>query len=466
MAESYGNDSIAGKTRKALSPSWAGLLCVIGKKGRKNGANGTCYCATIMVEEVEEANMMRKRNALAAVTVGLAMVATTTMPTFAATANSNHSGSSVQGKLNKNLKNAQKWAESQTQQLLGGKDPTAGQVTAGLLKTYAKIQVWPKGLLIPPNEGSQTTTATDWVSGATVSRPGAWVGLRTVFPGQPVSQWPKFLGMTNAPATKPITAATLAKWILDWEEAAHKVNTDWEPTKNAFNLLRLYNFFYGTNLTKPTTVVNAHDLAAVENNVVEVSQGYRMLARNKVQLLMPMINRAGDDAPSLYGGYFTRKNYGWKALAPTIRGFDTVTFTFQRDGNVMFNYDTHDGVILVLNAAFVRNGITTGQAGPVWGDIKHWEEWLKSHPVPLTLPWNQGQYTGQPYPGVKNLGVGKDFFTPSFSATDAYLLPRYGGGGGTATVPSYVFVTNQGQVSKVQIVAGQSYPELDWYGMR
>ena len=465
MAESYGDDSIE-KIRKALSPSWAGLLCVIVKKWRKNGAKRTCRCARIMVEEVEEANMMRKRNGFATVTVGLAMVATTTMPAFAATANSNHSGSSVQSKLNQNLKNAQKWAESQTQKLLDRNDPTAAQVTAGLLKTYAKIQVWPKGLINPPSWGSSTPTPAYWQTGVKKTPSKDWVGLKTVFPGQAASQWPKLLGMTNAPATKPITAATLAKWILDWEEAAHKVNTDWEPTKNAFDLLKLYSFFYDTNLTKPTTIVDAHDLAEVLNNVVEVSQGYRMLAANKVQLLMPMINRTGDDAPSLYGGYFTRKNYGWKALEPTIRGFDTVTFTFEQNGNVVFNYDTHKGLILVLNAAFVRNGIVTGLAGPVWGDIKHWEEWLRNNPVPFTLAWNGGQYIGKPYTGIDSLGVGKSFFTSSFSATDSYLLPRYGAGGGTVAVPRYVIVANRGRVAKVQVVAGQTYPELDWYGMR
>ena len=402
---------------------------------------------------------MGKRNTMAALAVGIAMMTTTTMPVLAATSN-------VQGKLDKNLKNAQKWAESQTQKLLDRNDPTAAQVTAGLLKTYAKIQVWPKGLINPPSWGSSPQTPAYWQTGAKETPPSAWVGLKTVFPGQAASQWPKLLGMTNAPASKPITAATLAKWILDWEIDAHKVNTDWEPTKNAFDLLRLYNFFYGTNLTKPTMIVDAHDLAEVENNIVEVSQGYRMLARNKVQLLMPMVNRTGDTAPSTYKGYFTRINYGWKALAPTIRGFDTVTFTFEHNGNVIFNYNNRLGLTLILNAAFVRNGISTGQVGPIWGDIKHWEEWLNGHPVPLTIEWNHGQYVGQPYPGVKNLGVGKNFFTPSFRTTNKYLLSHYAGGAFMALVPSYVFVADSGRVSKVEIVAGNTFPELDWYGMR
>ena len=408
---------------------------------------------------------MKKRNGLVAISVGLAMVATTTMPAFAATGNSNHSGSGVQSKLNKNLNNAQKWAEKQTQKLLGGKDPTAAQVTAGLLKTYAKIQVWPKGLINPPSWGSSPQTPAYWQTGVKKTPAKDWVGLKTVFPGKPSSEWPKLLGMTNAPTNKPITAATLAKWILDWEIDAHKVNTDWEPTKNAFNLLRLYNFFYGTNLTKPTTVVSAHDLAEVENNIAEVSQGYRMLAANKVQLLMPMVNHLGDTAPSAYSGYFTKGNFGWKGLAPTIRGFDSVTFTFEPSGNVTLNYNTHEGLILVPNVSFVRNGINTGQGGPVWGDIKHWEEWLNSHPVPMTFAWNKGQYTGKPFT-ASFPGVGKNFFVASFQTTNAYLLPRFGGGATMALVPIYVFVANGHKVSKVEIDAGQTYPELDWYGMR
>ena len=66
---------------------------------------------------------MGKRNAMAALAVGIAMMTTTTMPVFAAT-------SSVQGKLDKNLKNAQKWAENQTQKLLGRRTMPVGHLEA------------------------------------------------------------------------------------------------------------------------------------------------------------------------------------------------------------------------------------------------------------------------------------------------------------------------------------------------
>ena len=400
---------------------------------------------------------MKKKNAIVAVVMGLAMMTTTTMPVFAAT-------SSVQGKLDRNLKHAQKWVERQTQKLLNRNDPTAAQVTAGLLKTYAKIQVWPKGLINPPSWGSSTPTPAYWQTGVKATPPSAWVGLKTVFPGKPSSEWPKLLGMTNAPTNKPITAATLAKWVLDWEIDAHKVNTAWEPTRDAFDLLRLYNFWYGTNLTKPTTVVNAHDLAAVENNIVEVSQGYRMLARNKVQLLMPMISHVGATAKSAYNGYFTRANWGQKALAPTVRGFDTTTFTFLKSGDVVFDYNTHEGLVSILTDAFVRNGVEVGNGGPSIGDIQGVADWRRSNPVPLRLRPGTGSFIGQKYNAVSAPNVGHNFFVAAFWSSNSYLAPRYGEAAVMARIPDYVIASSDNRITKIEIVAGQTFPELAVYG--
>ena len=402
---------------------------------------------------------MGKRNTMAAIAVGIAMMTTTTMPVFAAT-------SSVQGKLDKNLKNAQKWAENQTQKLLDRNDPTAAQVTAGLLKTYAKIQVWPKGLLIGPNWNQPTNTTGDWQTGAQRSPTSAWVGLKTVFPGRSASQWPKLLGMTNAPENKPITAATLAKWIMDWEIDAHRVNTAWEPTKSAFNLLRLYNFWYGTNLTKPTAMVNGHDLSEVEKNIIDVSQGYRMLSASKVQLLMPMVSYAGVHTRPTVNGYFTRANWAQKGLAPAVRGFDTTTFTFLSNGDVVFDYNSHFGYVGILNANFVRNGINVGQDGPVIDNVAGTDQWRKNDPIPITMPPTGGPYTGQRYTGITVPSIKNNFFIAVFTASNAYLASKYGGAVALTPTPDYVISSSHGRIDKVGVVYDENFPDLVFNGLK
>ena len=130
---------------------------------------------------------MGKRNTMAALAVGIAMMTTTTMPVFAAT-------SSVQGKLDKNLKNAQKWAERQTEKLLAGRTMTAGHLeqdfASGLglsLKNAAKYFP-PKLKATSPATVSELEEATAKFYGITS---WAWE------PGQSVWGWSHAIDLLN-----------------------------------------------------------------------------------------------------------------------------------------------------------------------------------------------------------------------------------------------------------------------------
>jgi hypothetical protein len=171
-------------------------------------------------------------------------------------------------------------------------NPTAAQVTQGLLSVYATQQVWPWGLQTS-TWGKGALNKGVWYEGYTPEPTSDWYGLSLVFPNKPSSAWPQLLGMTNVPADKPITAGTLAQWLSNWEKLARIPHAQWQelknqPSQNAYTLMSDYSFFWGTNFTSPQTVVTPHDLTMVERNIVSVDQCYRVLAPNKIQVLVPM----------------------------------------------------------------------------------------------------------------------------------------------------------------------------------
>jgi hypothetical protein len=190
------------------------------------------------------------------------------------------------------LTNVGKQAKGLLSSVTTAGDPTAAQVTQGLLSVYAHQQVWPWGLQSGA-WGKYALIPGQWYGGYTPEPTTQWYGLSLVFPNKPSSAWPQLLGMTNVPADKPITAGTLAQWLYNWEKLARIPHAQWQelknqPSQNAYTLMSDYNFFWGTNFTSPQTVVTPHDLTMVERNIVSVDQCYRVLAPNKIQVLVPM----------------------------------------------------------------------------------------------------------------------------------------------------------------------------------
>lgn len=341
---------------------------------------------------------------------------------------------------------------------------TASEVIQGLLKTYAGIPVWPKGLMTVPSPGTEPTPAY-WANGITPTQPSEWVGLSTVFPGDSSSDYPSLLGMTNVSGDTTVTAGIVAQWILNWEEAAHKVSLAWEPYQNPFDLLNLYSFWYGTDIKNAQAVITAHDLTQIEQNVQDVSRGYRLLSPNKIEVLMPMINHTGDFSGSLYDGYLTKENYPQRAIAPTVQELDATTFTFEKNGNVFYDSPKSRNAYMILRYDFVKNGIITGAGGPVWIDIPYMKKWLKANPTPRTLTWDKGPYTGEKASHTYVSGIASNYFSASLWATNAFLISKDGGGGHLADTPSYVIASKNGRITKVSMELSNTYPELTLYGI-
>ena len=206
-------------------------------------------------------------------------------------------------------------------------DPTAVQVAQGLLNVYATQQVWPKGLQTAGLIG-QTSDKGDWQNGATPTPRTDWYGLSTVFPGQSASQYGQDLGMTNVPQNKPITAGTLAQWIMNWQMTAripaeyHYLNK-YQPSQDPYTLMQMYSFYYSTDFKNAKSLVTAHDLQMVEKNIQDVDQCYRQLAPNKIQLLVPFGLMFG------YGRTHTliKETQG-------LKEFDSITLTFPGNGTI------------------------------------------------------------------------------------------------------------------------------------
>ncbi len=295
---------------------------------------------------------MKKKNAVVAVVMGLAMVATTTMPVFAAT-------SGVQGKLDKNLKHAQKWVERQTDKLLRTAKPvTQASAVRQLMATFNDVPSWPKNLeVISPGQ----TSGFQWLDGKKnpYDKPNEWVGLKCVFPGVPASQYTTLLRITPTKPTGTLTAAQLSQWVVNWEVAARRVDMKIEPTQNPYGLLKLFSFFYGTHITGPNSIVTQKDVSAIRNNIVEVSRGWRLLARNKIQILAPL-----QDVRTTVGNFpnFARVHHltgdQVPKYGPMIDAQDSATLTFERNGNVVYRYQKGLGYVPETGGGFTtRKGI-------------------------------------------------------------------------------------------------------------
>jgi hypothetical protein len=213
-------------------------------------------------------------------------------------------------------------------------DPTAAQVDAGLLKVYPTQQVWPAGL----------NTGLGWSFGYTQVPNSQWYGLSTVFPGKPASDYAKLLGMTNVPQNQPITAGTLGQWLFTWEKIARLPHSEWnllknQPSQDPYTLMKDYSMFYGTDFTGPNSVVTAHDLQMVEQNIKDVYQGYRMLSANKMQVLVPMIT-----------DWFSAQT-----SARALKAADSIVLTFPGQNKVVAaaGYVTNQGADMSIGDTYI-----------------------------------------------------------------------------------------------------------------
>ena len=326
-------------------------------------------------------------------------------------------------------------------------DPTAAQVAAGLLNVYATQQVWPKGLITPALPGQKTDPRMNWANNATPSPRSAWVGLSTVFPGQPSSDYAKLLGMTNVPQDQPITAGTLAQWLLNWQLTARipkyqQYEMKYQPSQNPYTLMSDYSFFYGTNFKNANSVVTAHDLQMVEKNIHNVDQCYRVLGANEIELLRPM---------AMVWGY--GKNASIIPQAQALQEVDHTILTFRK------NIVTVDPTVVL--SLFSENSLY----------FKNLASGIDGASTYTTIKKAGQKVTVDAFLTKKNMG----HFQPSEVETDqtGLLLPASIGfnkpflmfelGGSGFSCPEYYFTFSNGKLGSINVMgfSDNSWPTYE-----
>lgn len=314
-------------------------------------------------------------------------------------------------------------------------DPTAAQVAQGLLSVYATQQVWPKGLITAPLPGQKHTPRMNWANNATPSPRSAWVGLSTVFPGQPASQYAQDLGMTNVPQDQPITAGTLAQWLLNWQLTARipkelQYQMKYQPTQDPYTLMSDYSFFYGTNFKGRNTVVNAHDLAMVEKNIVDVDQCYRVLGKDKIELLRPM---------TMVWGY--GKNASITLPAQSLQEVDHTILSFEKNRVIV------DPTVVLspftVNSLYFKNLASGIDGASTYTTVK------KSGQKVTVDAFLTKKNTGHFQPSEAETDDTGEFLPASIGFNKPFVL--FGLGGAGFTCPQYYITFSQGRFSGIYV---------------
>ena len=157
---------------------------------------------------------------------------------------------------------------------------TQAGMAAGLLKTFSHLSVWPKILSM-----NAPFSARSWIPPSA----RAWVGLRSVFPGQPSSRYAALLGLSTPQPDGPVTAGQAALWIARWAEIARKINLQTSVSRNPYEWAKTFSLFYGTNVQSPATVLTAADVQRILANLVDSARGFRILSANRVSFLAPLV---------------------------------------------------------------------------------------------------------------------------------------------------------------------------------
>lgn len=342
---------------------------------------------------------------------------------------------------------------------------TQASAISQLIAVFNEVPSWPKNLeAIDPE-----TQSYDWVHVDGAIPSSKWTGLACVFPGSKSTQYPALLGIHEVGTDAPVTAAQLAKWIIDWEVKARQVDLSQERTQSPFALLKMFSFFWGTGITKPQTVITARDMATIRNNIVEVSRGWRVLTSSQVQFLEPLADciNIKIQFPTLVNNHqFTRADWP-EVYGAIVRVQDSMTLTVQPDGNVVYRYQKGTGYSLGIGGHFVN------QQGNVYSSYS----WKISHmfeSVALNEPspevFNPHQHLVH-FPFVQNheLGMSVPKTTGSIFFFDGMAINRFAAvhGLGVASDLCYAIGYANGHIIWVKQLgpASLNYPsEVDAYG--
>lgn len=224
-----------------------------------------------------------------------------------------------------------------------------------LIAVFGDVSSWPKGL---DSFNPTTQSGFYWIDDKTNPySPSQWVGLACVFPGDKPSQYASDLGMTISNPTGTVTAGQLAQWVVKWEVKARNVQMSWEPSQDPYTILSDFSIFYGTDIKGPSSIVNQSDMMDIRNNIVEVSRGWRQLAPNKVELLMPIV-----DAQYNFSGAFRSlveihdfSKADWSPVyAELIKTVDNQTYTAESNGTIVYQYMRGTGYTPGVSGLFVN----------------------------------------------------------------------------------------------------------------
>jgi|GEM_PF-5057618 len=236
---------------------------------------------------------------------------------------------------------------------LSNADVTQSSAISQLIGVFNHVPSWPKYLeAIDPE-----TQSYNWTHVEDALPSSKWTGLACVFPGSKPSQYADLLGITPSSPGAQVRASQLAQWIVNWEVKARRVDLKQEPTQNPFALLKLFSFFWGTSITGPQSVVTQSDMAAIRNNIVEVSRGWRLLSADRVQFLEPLADNVSikDQFPVLVNNrQFTKSDWP-KVYGAITKLQDSMTLTVETNGNVVYRYQKGTGYSLGIGGHFVNS---------------------------------------------------------------------------------------------------------------
>ena len=316
----------------------------------------------------------------------------------------------------------------------GSTDPTAADVVNGLLSVYATQQVWPVGL----------DTGLGWLPGYTQVPNSQWYGLSTVFPNKPASDYAKLLGMTSVPQNQPITAGTLGQWLFTWEKIARLPHSSWyllknQPSQDPYTLMSDYSMFYGTDFTGPNSMVTAHDLQMVEQNIKEVDQGYRMLSANKMQVLVPMTTLWNSS----------------QITARALKAADSIVLTFPGQNKVVATagYVTNQGADMGIGDTYIPS-INSGIEASMQFVLK------ANQPVTMVETLGKGFVVHSTATILKT--------SPIYTLMPSYLNDNspifwISMGGGYVNAPFYYISFSNGKLSRIYVQGTDqnSWPQME-----
>ena len=265
------------------------------------------------------------------------------------------------------------------------------------------------------------------------------IGLKYAFPPyvQP-NQYASKMGINVTNPNASLTANTFSQWLFDFEVKTRDIMMNNEPyagsATQAYQLAQLFDIFSGANVTSPSTVLTQSQFNTILQNVVNVHQGYKLIAPNEVQLLTPI------NSVVLLG----KKYIDATTYEEMIQLQDASTLTFNADGTITYNTTVkNNGINLGLTGYWMKNGICTA-----------WQSWYRDNngmnmPIPYVFNKNgsSAHQANHSYASALPNGFTLNENPYSLLTMKNQYVPSFG-------YETYSFVYENGKITTVSIYQG------------